>query len=92
MVRLELQADFLAGLWANHAQKMLDILEPGDLNEALNAAAAVGDDAIQLKARGRIVPDDFTHGTSAQRKRWFKLGFDTGDLSLGDTFSETVIL
>jgi predicted metalloprotease len=92
MVRLELQADFLAGLWANHAQKMLDILEPGDLEEALNAAAAVGDDAIQLKSRGRVVPDDFTHGTSAQRKRWFKLGFDTGDLSKGDTFSETVIL
>jgi predicted metalloprotease len=92
MVRLELQADFLAGLWAHHAHKMLDILEPGDLEEALNAAAAVGDDAIQLKSRGRVVPDDFTHGTSAQRKKWFKLGFDAGDLTRGDTFSETVVL
>jgi predicted metalloprotease len=80
-VRTELQADFLAGVWAHHAQKMKNILEPGDLEEALGAASAVGDDRLQKKGQGYVVPDSFTHGTSAQRARWFRLGFDTGDLS-----------
>ena len=80
-VRLELQADFLAGVWAHHAQKMKNILEPGDLEEALRAANAVGDDRLQKQARGYVVPDSFTHGTSAQRVYWFRLGYDTGDLS-----------
>lgn len=80
-VRTELQADFLAGVWAHHAQKMKNILEPGDLEEALGAASAVGDDRLQKQGQGYAVPDSFTHGTSAQRARWFRLGFDTGDLS-----------
>ena len=80
-VRTELQADFLAGVWAHHAQKMKNILEPGDLDEALRAASAVGDDRLQKQARGYVVPDSFTHGTSEQRTRWFRLGFDTGDIS-----------
>jgi hypothetical protein len=85
-VKLELQADFLAGLWAHHADRMMDILETGDLEEALRAAAAVGDDNIQMKSQGRIVPDDFTHGTSQQRMSWFRKGWETGDLAQGDTF------
>jgi predicted metalloprotease len=85
-VRLELQADFLAGFWANHAQKMKHILEPGDLEAALRAANAIGDDRLQKQARGYVVPDSFTHGTSAQRIRWFRRGFETGDLSQMDTF------
>lgn len=86
-VRLELQADFLAGVWAHHAQKMKNILEPGDLEEALRAANAIGDDRLQKQARGYVVPDSFTHGTSEQRVRWFRLGFDTGDVSkMMDTF------
>jgi len=88
-VRLELQADFLAGVWAHHSQKISRMMEEGDLEEALNAANAIGDDRLQKKFQGRVVPDSFTHGTSAQRKRWFKLGFETGDLSKGDTFSAT---
>jgi predicted metalloprotease len=80
-VRTELQADFLAGVWAHHAQKMKNILEPGDLEEALRAASAVGDDRLQKQGQGYVVPDSFTHGTSEQRARWFRLGFDTGDLS-----------
>ena len=80
-VRLELQADFLAGVWAYHAQRMKNILDPGDLEEALGAANAIGDDRLQKQGRGHVVPDSFTHGTSAQRVRWFKLGFETGDLS-----------
>lgn len=80
-VRTELQADFLAGVWAHHAQKTKNILEPGDLEEALGAASAVGDDRLQRRGQGYVVPDSFTHGTSAQRSRWFRLGFDTGDLS-----------
>jgi predicted metalloprotease len=80
-VRTELQADFLAGVWAHHAQKMKNILEPGDLEEALSAANAVGDDRLQKQGQGYVVPDSFTHGTSAQRIRWFRLGFDTGDMS-----------
>jgi uncharacterized protein len=87
MVRLELQADFYAGVWAHYTQKVKGVLEPGDLEEALNAASAVGDDRLQKQATGRIVPDSFTHGTSAQRARWFKRGFDYGDVSMGDTFN-----
>jgi uncharacterized protein len=86
-VRLELQADFYAGVWAHHAQQLHHVLEPGDLEEALNAASAIGDDRLQMEAQGRIVPDSFTHGTSEQRVRWFRLGWDTGDLSRGDTFA-----
>ncbi|WP_194774718.1 KPN_02809 family neutral zinc metallopeptidase [Pararhodonellum marinum] len=85
-VRLELQADFLAGVWAHHTQKMKNVLEEGDIDEALNAANAIGDDRIQKQSQGRVVPDSFTHGTSAQRMRWFKKGFTTGDLNQGDTF------
>lgn len=86
-VKLELQADFFAGLWAHHAQQMKDIaLEEGDLEEALTAANAIGDDKLQQQAQGEVVPDAFTHGTSAQRMYWFKKGFDTGDISQGDTF------
>ncbi|MBT1710460.1 zinc metallopeptidase [Fulvivirgaceae bacterium PWU5] len=86
-VRLELQADFFAGVWAHHAQKMQNILEAGDIEEALGAASAIGDDRLQKQATGEVVPDSFTHGTSAQRVRWFKKGFETGDISQGDTFS-----
>jgi uncharacterized protein len=85
-VRLELQADFLAGLWGYHAQKMKHILAPGDLEAALRAANAIGDDRLQKQARGSVVPDSFTHGTSEQRIRWFRRGFETGDFSKGDTF------
>ena len=86
-VRLELQADFLAGVWAHHSQAMTRMMETGDLQEALNAAYAIGDDRLQKQSTGRVVPDSFTHGTSEQRMRWFKKGFDTGDLRQGDTFN-----
>lgn len=86
-VRLELQADFLAGVWAHHSQRKVGMMEAGDQEEALNAANAIGDDRLQKQSSGRVVPDSFTHGTSAQRMKWFKKGFDTGDLSQGDTFS-----
>jgi len=86
-VRLELQADFLAGVWAHHTEKMRPMLESGDVEEALNAASAIGDDRLQRRARGTVMPDAFTHGTSEQRVRWFKLGLETGDLSKGDTFA-----
>lgn len=86
-VRLELQADFLAGVWANRSQSMTGMMESGDLEEALNAANAIGDDRLQKQSTGRVVPDAFTHGTSEQRIRWFRKGFETGDLSQGDTFS-----
>jgi len=79
-VRLELQADFLAGVWAHHAQQKFNFLEKGDIDSALNAAFEIGDDRLQNKARGYVVPDFFTHGTSKQRMRWFKDGFDTGDV------------
>lgn len=88
-VRLELQADFLAGVWAHHANNMSQILEPGDIDEALNAASAIGDDRLQMQTQGQVVPDSFTHGTSEQRMRWFKKGFETGDVSQGDTFNAT---
>jgi predicted metalloprotease len=83
-VKLELQADFLAGVWANHAQQMSNILEPGDLEAALKAANAIGDDKLQKESQGYVVPDAFTHGTSEQRMYWFKKGFETGDLSQGE--------
>ena len=86
-VRLELQADFYAGVWAHHTQRMKQNLESGDIEEALNAATAIGDDKLQQQSQGRVVPDSFTHGTSAQRARWFRLGYETGDLSRGDTFA-----
>jgi predicted metalloprotease len=86
-VKLELQADFLAGVWAHHTQKMKDVLEEGDIDEALTAANAIGDDRLQKQSTGTVVPDSFTHGTSAQRMRWFKKGFTTGDLNQGDTFN-----
>ena len=86
-VRLELQADFYAGVWAHHAQRMKNILESGDVEEALNAASAIGDDRLQKQAQGYVVPESFTHGTSEQRVRWFRKGFSTGDMSQGDTFN-----
>jgi predicted metalloprotease len=89
-VRVELQADFLAGMWAHYAGEMLNTLEAGDIDEALNAASAVGDDALQRKYQGRVVPDSFTHGSSAQRKEWFRKGWETGDFNQGDTFSADI--
>jgi hypothetical protein len=86
-VRMELQADCLAGVWANHAQRDRKILQGGDLEEALNAATAIGDDRLQKQGRGYVVPDSFTHGTSVQRMRWFKVGFDNGNLKACDTFT-----
>ncbi|SEI75478.1 hypothetical protein SAMN05216201_10299 [Pseudomonas linyingensis] len=86
LVRQELQADCLAGVWAHHAQRRLDWLEPGDLEEALNAANAIGDDRLQRHTQGQVVPDSFTHGTSGQRVRWFRGGFDSGDPGSCDTF------
>jgi predicted metalloprotease len=85
-VRLELQADCFAGVWGNRSQAQLDWLKPGDVDAALNAASSVGDDTLQKQARGYAVPDSFTHGTSAQRSRWFKAGFNSGDLKSCDTF------
>ncbi|WP_367769347.1 neutral zinc metallopeptidase [Flavobacterium sp. WC2421] len=87
-VALELQADFYAGVWTHYNQKMNNILEEGDLDEALSAAHAVGDDAIQSKMQGHIVPESFTHGTSEQRKYWFMKGYKTGDIKQGNTFAE----
>jgi predicted metalloprotease len=85
-VRLELQADFLAGVWAHYAQNR-GIVEPGDVEEALGAASAVGDDRLQREGQGYVVPDSFTHGTSEQRARWFRKGLETGDARTGDTFN-----
>jgi predicted metalloprotease len=86
-VRLELQADCLAGIWAHHAQRSRQLLESGDLEEALTAASAIGDDTLQKNARGYAVPDSFTHGTSAQRVQWFRTGMESGDLNACDTFT-----
>jgi len=86
-VRLELQADCLAGVWAHHADKARNILEAGDVDEALNAASAIGDDTLQRQSRGTVVPESFTHGTSAQRQRWFRTGLRTGNPDGCDTFS-----
>jgi predicted metalloprotease len=85
-VRLELQADCLAGVWAYHADRARGILEAGDVDEALNAASAIGDDTLQRQSRGTVVPESFTHGTSAQRQRWFRVGLDFGDVNRCDTF------
>jgi len=87
-VMLELQADFFAGVWAHHAQKMKNILEAGDIDEALNAATAIGDDRLQKESQGYVVPESFTHGTSQQRYTWFKKGYETGDIDQGDTFND----
>jgi predicted metalloprotease len=92
-VRLELQADFLAGVWAHHAERMRHIIEEGDIEGGLRAASAIGDDRLQREARGYVVPDSFTHGSSEQRMRWFSNGYKTGDMSgitrggAGDTFN-----
>lgn len=85
-VRLELQADFFAGVWAHHAQRARQILESGDLEEALDCAEAIGDDRLQKQAQGYVVPESFTHGTSQQRARWFRRGLETGDMRQGNTF------
>lgn len=86
-VRLELQADFYAGIWAYHDNRIFSSLEDGDIDEGLDAARKIGDDYLQKKARGYTIPDSFNHGTSSQRSRWLKLGAHSGDLSLGDTFT-----
>ena len=86
-VRMELQADCFAGIWANHAQETKNIIEPGDIEEALNAASAIGDDRIQKQTQGYVVPDAFTHGSSAERVRWFKRGYESGKLDACDTFN-----
>ena len=90
-VRLELQADCFAGVWGNRSQAQLNWLQPGDVEAALNAAAQVGDDTLQKSARGYAVPDSFTHGTSAQRSRWFKAGFASGDIKSCDTFNAATL-
>ncbi len=87
-VALELQADFYAGVWAHHNQQTKQVLEPGDIEEALGAANAIGDDRLQKMTTGEVVPDAFTHGTSEQRMHWFRKGYQTGDLRQGDTFIE----
>ncbi|MGI9236955.1 MAG: KPN_02809 family neutral zinc metallopeptidase [Woeseiaceae bacterium] len=86
-VRLELQADCLAGVWANHADKARNIIEAGDIDEALNAASAIGDDTLQKQSRGTVVPESFTHGTAKQRQRWFRTGLQSGDPDACDTFN-----
>ena len=88
-VRLELQADCFAGLWAHHAQRMRGVLEQGDVEEALNAAAAIGDDRLQRQSGGYVTPETFTHGTSEQRVRWFRTGLETGAVDACDTFNTT---
>lgn len=85
-VKLELQADCLAGIWAHHASRVRNIVEPGDIDEAMNAASKIGDDAIQKRTQGHVVPDSFTHGTSAQRVKWFNKGFKRGDVQSCNTF------
>jgi len=85
-VKLELQADCFSGVWANHADEMRNILEPGDIEEALNAASMIGDDRLQKQATGYVVPDSFTHGTSKQRMQWFRAGFDSGEMGNCNTF------
>lgn len=90
-VRLELQADCFAGVWGNRSQAQLNWLQAGDVDAALNAASSVGDDALQKQSRGYAVPDSFTHGTSAQRSRWFKTGFASGDINSCDTFGAATL-
>lgn len=87
-VRLELQADFYAGLWAHYDDKMKNVIDPDDIQEALGAANAIGDDRLQQQSQGSVTPDSFTHGTSAQRMYWFKKGYDTGDFKQGNTFAD----
>ena len=87
-VRLELQADCFAGVWAHHAERSRQILEQGDIDEALNAASQIGDDTLQKKSQGHVVPESFTHGSSAQRVRWFKRGFESGDTAQCNTFTK----
>jgi predicted metalloprotease len=89
-VRQELQADCFAGVWANHSQQRQHWLQPGDVESAINAATAIGDDALQEQSQGRVVPDSFTHGTSAQRVRWFRTGLDSGDIGKCNTFSGSI--
>ena len=89
---LELQADFLAGVWAHYDERMTNEIQPGDIDNALNAASAVGDDRLQKESQGYVVPDAFTHGTSQQRMYWFKKGYETGDINQGDTFKELAAL
>ena len=86
-VRLELQADFFAGVWARYTDRVKHVVEAGDIEEAMRAASAVGDDRLQYRSRGYVVPDSFTHGTSEQRVRWFRRGYETGDFRQGDTFN-----
>ena len=86
-VRQELQADCFAGIWAHHADRMRQVLEPGDIEEGLAAASAIGDDRLQRQAQGYVVPESFTHGSSQQRMRWFQTGYDEGTLGACDTFS-----
>jgi predicted metalloprotease len=90
-VKLELQADFYAGIYANYIEKLQQngesVLEPGDIEEALTAASAIGDDRLQQQSQSRVVPDSFTHGTSEQRMKWFKKGYESGDMKQGDTFN-----
>ena len=90
-VKLELQADFYAGIYANYIQKLQQngesVLEAGDIEEALTAASAIGDDRLQKQSQGKVVPDSFTHGTSEQRMKWFKKGYESGDMKQGDTFN-----
>ncbi len=88
-VRAELQADCLAGVWAHHSQGKWQFLEPGDIEAALQTATAIGDDALQRRSQGYVVPDSFTHGTSEQRKRWFAIGLKTGQVSACDTFTNS---
>ena len=88
-VRLELQADCFAGIWAHHAQRSRQVLEQGDLEEALNAAAAIGDDRLQKQSQGIVVPESFTHGSSAQRVSWFRRGFESGQIKSCDTFTNS---
>lgn len=90
LVRLELQADFLAGMWAHYDNQMFNSLESGDIEEAMNAAASVGDDVLQKKYQGRVIPDAFTHGTAAQRKEWFRRGYTSGDYDQGNTFNAEI--
>ena len=90
-VMLELQADCYAGVWANHADSQRQVIEEGDIEEAMNAAAKIGDDALQKQSQGYVVPDSFTHGTSAQRMKWFNTGFVSGDIDSCDTFNAAVV-